>query len=77
MAEAKKTTVTVQKPVEEARIVLTLTLEEAAVVRGAVGSVRGLGQGKHAYGIYSALSDRTIPSLTSDTSITLSEDPWS
>lgn len=77
MAEAKKTTVTVQKPVEEERITLTLTLDEAAVVRAAVGSVSGIGAGTSAYEIYNALRNNGIPALYADKTIRLSaESPW-
>ncbi len=64
MAEATKTTVTVQKPVQEERIVLTLTREEAADLLALTGKVAGSFDGprKSTDAIYSALSPEVLTS---------------
>jgi len=69
MAKAEQKTVTVTKPVEEKVFVLTLTADEAAVVRAAVGSVVGNGpdgSSANVYSLYSALDLPGIPKFRTD-----------
>lgn len=69
MAKAEQKTVTVNKPVEEKVFVLTLTADEAAIVRGAVGAVRGngpSGSSANVYALYNALDLPGVPRLRAD-----------
>lgn len=74
MATVAKSTVIVTKTVEveEPVITLTLSVDEAAVVRAAVGAVCVSGKGRSAYDIYTALSsDSAVPKLYADRTITV------